>query len=215
MWPAGEAQPLISTLNSDGRVKANAAIVPAGVNGGVSIYVTDNSHVILDINGYFVPATASSLTFYPLAPCRIADTRNATGPLGGPALTGGVARFFPVASSNCNVPASAKAYSLNMTGIPHGWLGYLTVWAAGQNRPVVSTLNSSGVVTANAAIVPAGSNGDVAVYATNDTDLVIDVNGYFAPPSSAGLSFHKLTACRVLDTRSEPGVPFDGTMGSM
>ena len=25
---------------------------------------------------------------YPLTPCRVADTRNATGPLGGPFLTG-------------------------------------------------------------------------------------------------------------------------------
>ena len=35
IWPAGLAQPLISTMNSlDGRVKANAAIVPAGVSAG-------------------------------------------------------------------------------------------------------------------------------------------------------------------------------------
>jgi len=41
-------------LNSfDGRVVANAAIVPAGANGAISIYVTDQAHVILDINGYF------------------------------------------------------------------------------------------------------------------------------------------------------------------
>jgi hypothetical protein len=34
---------------------ANAAIVPAGTNGAISIYVTDNTHVILDIDGYFAP----------------------------------------------------------------------------------------------------------------------------------------------------------------
>ena len=34
---------------------------------------------------------------------------------------------------------------------------------------------------ANAAIVPAGTNGAVSVYATNDTDLVGDIDGYFAP----------------------------------
>ena len=28
LWPAGQTQPLTSLLNSDGRVKANAAIVP-------------------------------------------------------------------------------------------------------------------------------------------------------------------------------------------
>ena len=42
VWPAGQPQPVVSTLNSvDGRVKANAAIVPAGVNGAVTVFVTD------------------------------------------------------------------------------------------------------------------------------------------------------------------------------
>ena len=52
----GSPQPLVSTLNSwDGSVVANAAIVPAGTNGAISIYVTNNTHLILDINGYFAP----------------------------------------------------------------------------------------------------------------------------------------------------------------
>jgi hypothetical protein len=36
-------------------VVANAAIVPAGTGGGISIYVTNQTQVILDINGYFAP----------------------------------------------------------------------------------------------------------------------------------------------------------------
>jgi hypothetical protein len=32
---------------------ANAAIVPAGMNGAVSVFVTDASDVLFDINGYF------------------------------------------------------------------------------------------------------------------------------------------------------------------
>ena len=44
-------------MNSlDGRVKANAAIVPAGASGAVSVYVTDTTDVVLDIDGYFAPA---------------------------------------------------------------------------------------------------------------------------------------------------------------
>jgi hypothetical protein len=34
---------------------ANAAIVPAGTNGAISVYVTDPTHVVIDINGYFAP----------------------------------------------------------------------------------------------------------------------------------------------------------------
>jgi hypothetical protein len=36
-------------------------------------------------------------------------------------------------------------------------------------------------VVANAALVPAGTSGSVGVYVSNPTDLIIDVNGYFAP----------------------------------
>jgi hypothetical protein len=55
-WPTGAGQPFVSTLNSfDGSIVANAAIVPAGASGAVSIYVTDRTQVILDIDGYFAP----------------------------------------------------------------------------------------------------------------------------------------------------------------
>ncbi|MBV9742822.1 MAG: hypothetical protein JO099_03595, partial [Acidobacteriia bacterium] len=78
LYPAGEPQPFVSTVNSpDGRIKDNAAIVPAGTNGAVNVYATDATDVILDINGYFVPvgSNAGALSFYPLTPCRVADTR--------------------------------------------------------------------------------------------------------------------------------------------
>jgi hypothetical protein len=59
------------------------------------------------------------------------------------------------------------AYSLNLTAIPYEPLNFLSVWPAGQSQPVVSTLNSpTGTVVANAAMVGAGDNGEVAVYPT-------------------------------------------------
>ena len=204
IWAAGQAQPYVSTLNSDGRIKANAAIVPAGTNGGVSVYVTDASQVILDIDGYFVPtgSSTSGLAFYPLTPCRIVDTRNASGPLGGPTIAGGSSRAFPILSSNCNIPSSAQAYSLNVTAVPHGSLNYLTIWPTGETQPYVSTLNApTGTVVANAAIVPAGTSGEVSVFVYNTSDVVLDVNGYFAPPASGGLSLYAVAPCRVIDTR--------------
>ena len=162
VWPTGMTQPGVSTLNSDGRVKANAAIVPAGTSGAISVYATDTTDVVLDINGYFVPATSTSaLAFYPLTPCRVADTRNPTGSFGGPSLVGMQARAFPILSSACNIPSSAQAYSLNFTAVPQAGLGYLSAWPTGQAWPGVSTLNAppTNPVVANAAIVPAGTGG--------------------------------------------------------
>jgi len=214
LWPSGQVQPLVSTLNSlDGRVKANAAIVPAGTHGGVSVYVTDATHVILDINGYFVPeGTASALAFYPVTPCRVVDTRGANSSLGGPFIAAKSSRDFPVPSSSCGIPASASAYSLNVTAVPHTTLGYLTTWPTGKAQPLVSTLNSyNGQVVANAAIVPAGTSGEVSVYASDDTDVVLDINGYFASPGTEGLSLHTITPCRALDTRNSAGA-FSGVL---
>ncbi len=220
IWPAGQVQPTVSTLNSqDGRIKANAAIVPAGTSGQISVYATDTTNVIVDVNGYFAPVSGSTLAFYPLPPCRVADTRYSTYPegLGPPSLTGGQQRAFPIlnATATCNIPPSGvAAYSLNLTVVPHGSLGFLTVWPTGQARPTVSTLNDLlGKVIANAAIVVAGTSGNVSVYPTNDTDLIIDINGYFAAAGMGGLSLYSVTPCRVIDTRHVgSGQPFVGVL---
>ena len=209
LWPTGEQQPLVSTLNSpDGRVKANAAIVPAGAGGAVSVYVTDATDVIVDINGYFRPPNEETLQFYSLPPCRVLDTREANGSLGGPYLFGGMERDFPVLASACQIPTSALAYSMNFAVVPvaHQPLGYLTVWPAGTPQPFVSTLNNPTATTlANAAIVPAGADGAIAVFADQDTQLIGDINGYFAAPGPGGLSLHPRAPCRVIDTRSTGG----------
>jgi CubicO group peptidase (beta-lactamase class C family) len=213
MYPAGGPVHAVSTLNSiDGRVKANAAIIPAGTNGAISVYVTDTTDVILDINGYFVPSNGTSnLAFYPVPPCRISDTRNASGPFGGPTLQSGQTRTIPVPGSGCGIPSVAQAYSLNFTVVPTGPLGYLSTWPSGSLQPLVSTLNSpTGAVTANAAIVPAGAGGAIDVYVTNHTEVIVDINGYFAPPGGANaLSFYAVDPCRISDTRDPVG-PFGG-----
>jgi hypothetical protein len=209
LWPTGQTQPLASTLNSlDGRIKSNAAIVPAGTGGSISVFPSNATDVVLDINGYFVPATdPTALAFYPVTPCRIADTRNAAGPLGGPSFGAGQSRTFPIQSA-CDLPATAQAYSLNFAVVPGGPLGYLTAWPTGQAMPLAASLNAlTGTVVANAAIVPAGTGGQIDVFASNPTDLVIDINGYFAPMGTGGLSLYGVTPCRVVDTRQPPGSP--------
>jgi hypothetical protein len=170
----------VSTLNSwTGTVVANAAIVPTGKGGSISVYAEDPTQVVLDTNGYFgAPGAAGALNFYPVAPCRVADTRGAAGPKMGDAET----RSFPIPSSGCGIPATAAAYSLNVTVVPDGMLQYLTAWPTGAGQPFASTLNSwDGAVVANAAIVPAGAGGAINVFVANRTHVILDINGYFAP----------------------------------
>ncbi len=201
VWPTGQTRPIVSTLNSDdGRIKSNAAIVGTDTNGSISVFATDDTDLVVDVNGYFVGAAdanynTTDLEYYPVTPCRVADTRNTNGALGGPALTLHGQRDFPILTSPCagTIPNTVKAYSLNIAAVPQGGnpLIYLTAWPTGsQTPPVASSLNAvTGAITSNAAIVPAGSdtNRSVSIYASNATDVVIDINGYFAPPGSERL----------------------------
>jgi hypothetical protein len=176
-WPTGEPQPVSSTLNAaGGAVTANAAIVPAGTGGEVSIYASNNADVILDVNGYFAPPGTGGLSLYTVAPCRILDTRYppAAGAFDG-TLT------VPVEASACAAPAAARAYVLNATVVPPVALGYLTLYPAGAAVPGVSTLNASdGAITSNLAIVPT-TNGSIDAYAPDTTQLILDLSSYFAP----------------------------------
>jgi hypothetical protein len=160
---------------------------------------------------------ASAVRFISIPPCRVVDTRDDTQPFGfgPPFISGETSRSFPIPNGSCNIPAASEAYSLNVTVVPHGELGYITVWPTGQNRPVASTLNSlDGEVKANAAIVPAGTGGAIGVFATDDTDVILDINGYFVPTTnSSGLAFYPMTPCRLVDTR--PGAPSTVSTGAL
>jgi hypothetical protein len=95
----------------------------------------------------------------------------------------GTSRSFPVPSSVCNLPATAEAYSLNVTVVPStDSLDYLTTWPTGQTMPNASTLNSwTGTVVANAALVPAGTGGAISIYVSDPANVLFDIGGYFAP----------------------------------
>jgi hypothetical protein len=206
VYPTGQNPGVTTTTNSpDGRIKGNAVIVPAGTNASIDVYASDETNVLIDIFGYFAPPSGSTLMYFPLTPCRVIDTRGPDGPLGGPFLRQLFERDFPVLQGPC-IPqgAVALAYSFNVTGIPRNRNGdaAIWVWQQGQPRPLPAVVDArTGIPVSNAAIVPAGTSGGVAAWPNNDTDMVVDINGYFAPPGSGGLSLYAVPPCRVLDTR--------------
>jgi hypothetical protein len=151
------------------------------------------------------PLLHAQTSFTPITPCRVADTRNPTGPFGGPMLTGGTARVFAIPSSPCmGGVTGASAYALNVTVVPQGPLAYLTMWPTDVvPMPVVSTLNSfQGQIVANFAVVKASQiDGSISVFATSATDLILDIVGYYGPlsfqlpgASISALSYTRLAA---------------------
>jgi hypothetical protein len=240
LWPAGSSQPFVSTLDDpQGLIVSNAAVVPAGTSsGGVSVFNAGPSttDVIIDMNGYFAPP-GTGLEFYPVAPCRLVDTRgaaagfNGIAPFSGPPIPPVGTATIPVQSAieastdtepaPCNViPSGAQAYSFNLTVVPMvsgSQVDYVSLWPAGSTQPFVSTLDDpQGLIVSNAAIVPAGTpSGGVSVYNNGPatTDVILDMNGYFAAPTS--LQFYPVTPCRLVDTRGAAAgfngiAPFSG-----
>ena len=65
VWPQGAVEPNVSTLNwaAGGVTVANAAIVPAGTAGGITVKSGNaSSDVIIDINGYYAGAVITGVT---------------------------------------------------------------------------------------------------------------------------------------------------------
>ena len=121
--------------------------------------------------------------FFTVTPCRLVDTRNAPGPLGGPSLVSGGSRSFTLAGP-CGVPPDATSVSVNIVAVnPTSGPGFLTLYPATTVRPLAATINyRPGQNRANNATLPLGPSGDMTVYCAQGggtTDVVIDVNGYF------------------------------------
>ena len=130
------------------------------------------------------------LSFYPVTPCRVVDSRPQYGGIGP--IAGGSWRSVSVTSSGCGIPASAAAFSLNVTAVPLGPLGFLSLSPTQlSGTPGFATLNAlQGQVVGNAAIVPAGANGSIWVFVDKPSNIVIDIDGFFAyvSQSNAGQS---------------------------
>jgi hypothetical protein len=122
--------------------------------------------------------------FYTLMPCRVADTRNAQGPFGGPPLSSATSRAFRMVG-RCAIPPAATAISLNVTVTQPTARGHLTLHPEGAPVPLASTINfGAGQTRANNAIVLLGDGGAIEVICVmqapdNTVHVIIDVTGYF------------------------------------
>ncbi len=102
IWPTGSPIPNVSTLNSlSGAIVANAAIVPAGTGGAVSVFVTNNADVIIDINGYFTDDTAA------IGP---------TGPTGATGATGSTGANSVIAGPQGPIGVTGPTGAVGSTG---------------------------------------------------------------------------------------------------
>lgn len=131
-----------------------------------------------------VPTTSS---FVPLAPCRVYDSR--LQPAGK--ITGGTSRTIDVDGAPCGASPTSTAYSLNITVTGSATTTskhFLTAYPTGTTRPTASNINyTGGMQIANTVIVRGGTSGDIDVYVSLTTDVIIDINGYYTEPVITGV----------------------------
>jgi hypothetical protein len=202
-YPAGTAWPGTSSSNSEyyGQAVANLVTVKLGAGGAIDVRSMAASHVIVDVSGYYLPATTAVAAgrLVTVEPFRIMDTRT-TGRLGA-------GRTVPVVLGG-RIPADALAVVANVTAVETKGGGFVTAYPFGQRLPLASNLNfGPGEIRASAVMVKLGpGSGSIGfnLYTMASTHLVVDILGYItgasAKPSADGL-FVPIDPLRLLDTR--------------
>ena len=57
VYPCGQAQPLASSLNYvAGQSVPNSVLAKVGAGGNVCLFVSEATHLVADVDGYFPPA---------------------------------------------------------------------------------------------------------------------------------------------------------------
>jgi hypothetical protein len=161
-----------------------------GLSGGRSRWIAVGAVVATLFGGgqlltASAAGSANASSFVPITPCRLLDTRasDQVGPRGTP--LGPVTTYTATvwgANGNCNIPAGATGFSMNVVVINPTAASFLTVFPADATRPLASSLNwvAGQPPTPNAVTVAASADGKVSFYnLSGDVDLAVDIVGYY------------------------------------
>ncbi len=184
VYPCGDDRPFVSNVNFlAGQTVANAVVTPVSEYGTVCFYSTADVDLVVDVNGWMKSASG----FHAVSPERLLDTRADQSPDAllsvDKARIGGEHELrVDVVGLDGVVPANGvSAVSLNVTTANPADAGFLTVYPCGAERPFVSSLNfAAGSVVPNAVIAPVSVDGEVCFFSSQMSDLVVDINGWFA-----------------------------------
>ena len=179
VWPAGTDRPTASNVNFvAGANTPNAVIVGVGSGGKISLFNSSgDTDLLVDVAGWF------DVGFDAIEPTRLMDTREGQN---GLALAPGETRNLKVIDVAGIPSEEVGAVSLNVTAVRPTSKGFLTVWPAGRDRPVASTLNfQPGLTRANATTVGVGTGGEISIYnSSGTTEVLVDITGWYISSDS-------------------------------
>ena len=201
VYPCGTSVPDSSNLNYEpGANVPNSVFARVGTNGRVCIYTSADTEILADVNGY-VPASG---LIAPLVPARLLDTRTAPSVTtidgrflgGGRVAAGSVTRLEVRDRGGVETPAQAAL--VNVTSVNGLTGGFLTVYSCDAPLPDASNLNApAGANIANLVFTKISASGEICIFSSASTHLLVDVNGY--APAGAGLD--SVTPARLFDGR--------------
>jgi hypothetical protein len=138
LYPDGGAQPVVSTLNfTAGQTVANAAIVPLGNTGGITVAAAlSNTQLLIDTNGYYAAAgVGTANTFLGAGAGNFTMTGDLNTAVGNGAL-------FSNTSGGNNTAMGVSALGSNTAGEGNTASGAFALYAnsAGNGNTAIGTL---------------------------------------------------------------------------
>jgi hypothetical protein len=166
VYPCGQNRPVASTLNYlAGEVVPNVVTARLGA-GKLCVYSSAATDVVVDLAGVWISSAGARPTA--IDATRVYDTRRAT------AVSAGQVVHVPLGTV---VPADAAAVQVDVIASGSAAAGYVTVFPCDQARPPTSNLNTAANRSVSNLVFVNGA-GELCVYSSVRTDIVIDVAGY-------------------------------------
>lgn len=200
-WPCDRLRSETSVVNyGTGGAASTHAIVTLTTNSATfCVYSSQDADVIVDLFGGFAPELTRPAHLHPAIPARIYDSR----PSAGPVASGTLTRIdLPAPLGVSGIVAAV----VNLTAASPATSGYVTAYPCLSGLGDVSNLNFAAGewAHANAAIVPIDASGDVCLYNSGDTELIVDLMAVFST-DGPGFDYQAAIPTRILDTRSGIG----------
>jgi Sortase domain len=212
-YPTGTAWPGTANLNMSGNgdVSPNLVTVKLGTGGAVDVLSNQNSDIVLDLVGVYVPTGGDPVRAgrYKLLPTpkRALDTRNTSKP--------GADAVVRVDLSSLRdqgiIDADAQAVSANITATQAN-RGFIAAYPFGTENPGTSTLNVAQDATRGiGTMVKLGvENGRLGfnLYLQSGAHVIVDVAGFMTGESASRSTtgqFVPIEPARLLDTRRGDG----------
>jgi len=199
-YPADQPKPATSNVEvTAGGVTTKEVTVPLSSTGAIKIFNEAGSvDLAVQVEGYF---TGSGDQYVPITSERICDTRtsnpsgltgsaaqcNGTNNTGNKIPAGGTLTINVTSLTTgvaTPIPANATAIVVNVIALNETTTGWLTLYPAGQTTPLTTTVSygAANTTVSNETTVGLGSNGQITVYSSAASDVVVDLTGYYIPP---------------------------------